>query len=55
MYGGRLVGYTKTDPYCRIHLGRIFPNAKGLRDHRPIGIGRLQLVTVTESCVDGSK
>jgi site-specific DNA-cytosine methylase len=34
MNGGRLVGYTETDPYCRTHLGRTFPHAKGLRDHR---------------------
>jgi hypothetical protein len=34
MNGGRLVGYTETDPYCRTHLGRTFPNAKGLKDHR---------------------
>ena len=32
--GGILVGYTETDPYCRTHLGRTFPNAKGLKDHR---------------------
>ena len=32
--GGLLVGYTETDPYCRTHLGRTFPNAKGLKDHR---------------------
>ncbi len=34
MNGGKLVGYTETDPYCRTHLGRTFPNAKGLKDHR---------------------
>jgi hypothetical protein len=28
------VGYTETDPYCRTHLGRTLPNAKGLKDHR---------------------
>ena len=34
--GGELVVYAETDPWCRAHLARVFPQAKALNDHRQI-------------------
>ena len=58
--GGVLVGYTETDPYCRTHLGRVFPNAKGLRDHREatarvLRILKVNLFVTSPPCMEHSQ